>query len=232
MTTTTEQEQQRLDDAEYEAALARLRDYHDLLDVADRQVDSLSLARAADLAKVYEDRRWMDDPELTPARADALGRLRPDSRNRFAKWVQDVSPVRLRSRHTTELLAAHDLNAQVSTVSAVAPTGERVLRPLKSLVRTYPNAVPEVWSRAIEIAEGDPTAEQVTRAKRDFLAQYSPKERRREVRITRAQREAKEVRLHFSRLMDQQMFHTAAKLLIDLRSDLIQRRPPKSPESE
>src|SRR6266487_1132166 len=59
MTTTLEPTAiTRLDDFDYEVRLERLRAYVEQLERADKDADIGSLQRAADLAAVYEDKRW------------------------------------------------------------------------------------------------------------------------------------------------------------------------------
>lgn len=222
MSEATVQQAERLEDEDYQAALARLREYREMVEAADRRADQASLARAADLALLYEDRRWMD--ELPAAKPDVTGKVTPDSRNRFAKWVAEVSSVHLQTRQTTYLLGAYDLNAQVSTVSTVVPTGERVLRPLKAVQsKGYDHL--EVWRRAVELAEGRPPTEaQVRQAKTDYLAQFTPKDQRNRARRHKWQRQHDLIVGEFRALLRERQFGVAYDTLQELVTEYENQR--------
>jgi hypothetical protein len=209
---------------EYQAALDRLRTYRDLLETADRKADELSLTCAADLALLYESKQWAAD--LPPAKPDVTGKVQPYSRNRFATWVEKVSSINLRKSYTTQLLTAHDLYSQVSTVSAVAPMGAYSLRPLKFLAtKGHGGAVPEVWRRAVELAEGHaPTGEQVAQARRDYLAQFTPQENRQRAVRKRWEQAHDRIRAEFNVLLANGQLGVAYDTLNELMTDYETRK--------
>lgn len=156
----------QLDDFEFEAALARLRDYRRQLDEADRKADTGSLDRAADLARVFEDRRWA--AELPPPKKSHFKPVDPYSRSRFATWVKaklDYRPAR-----AYQLLNADDLRRVISTAVEVTPAvGEWSLRPLSPLLRKgRESEIPAIWERAVKLAHGGtPSIAQVRQALAD-----------------------------------------------------------------
>jgi hypothetical protein len=159
---------ERLDDSEYQTRIERLRSYREQLDRADQQADSGSLDRAADLAAVYTDKRWVDELPA-PIKASFRGRpVEPDSRSRFAKWAKeklDLAPA-----YSYFLLNAHELSGIISTrVETNRPRSAKALRPLYKLLKDKrgEQAV-DIWRRALQLAEGaTPTHAHVRKALAD-----------------------------------------------------------------
>jgi len=159
---------ERLDDAEYQTRIDRLRGYREQLDQADQQADTGSLDRAADLAAIYADKRWVDELPA-PKKASFRGRpVEPDSRSRFAKWVKER--LDLRPTSTYYLLNANELAGIVFTrVKENRPRTAGPLRPLYKLLKDKrgEQAV-DIWRRALELADGGiPTSAQVRKALAD-----------------------------------------------------------------
>jgi hypothetical protein len=175
-------EARRLDDAEFAAALERLRAYVAQLEEAKQQTtqagdraDAGSLERAGDAMAVYEDRRWTDK---LPAPKKTRGRReKTDSRERFYKYAQEyiTSPKTgngLKRTTTAQLLYAEDVYQLLCASGAEIPAGTtaRSLRPLVTLKNKQkrPQEIPAIWSRALELAEGRaPTGPQVSKARND-----------------------------------------------------------------
>jgi hypothetical protein len=173
----------RLDDAEYEASLERLRAYVEQLEEAkdkrgqaDRHADASSLDRATDLARVFEDKRWVDQVPQAKKRRGRRG-VKPDSREQFFKWVKEhvkshrTGQPLARSR-SDQLLNAHEVVGYFSTtremVEKYPDLTERAIRPLTKLRAGRTEEIPEVWRRAVELAEGGPpTAANIAKALAD-----------------------------------------------------------------
>jgi hypothetical protein len=164
MTATLEAAKQarRLDDAEYQARLEHLRAYVEQLERADRQADTGSLQRAADLMAIYEDRRWVEDmPDPKPSRRPHLFKVVPDSREQFYKWAKDhiTSPTTSQPLHPSasrRLLDAEDIRAIVRHPLADDSATVTTLSPLAKLLKAgRGEEAPEVWRRAIKLAEAE-----------------------------------------------------------------------------
>ena len=161
MTTMIEQQsQQQLDDADYEARIERLRAYVQQLEQADQTADTGSLQRAADLAAIYEDKRWMEDmPEPAPSRRPTAFRVVPDSREQFFKWAKEhvTSPTTgqpLKPTTARTLLDVEKVVRSVRTPLRTETLGVRPFRPLAKLIKDGREAeVSEVWRRAVKLAE-------------------------------------------------------------------------------
>lgn len=165
---TTQAIEQHLADEEYQAAVDRLRSYVLQLEQAEAQSDAGSLERAADLARIYADKRWVDELPA-PSRTSFRGRpVEPDSRSRFAKWV--VANVGLNASYSYRLLNAHEL-ARIILPAAkeIPPTSAWSLRPLYKLLRDHRgDQAPAIWRRAVELADaGVPTVAHVRKALAD-----------------------------------------------------------------
>lgn len=158
---------ERLKDAEYDAAIERLRRYVAQLDEAKAHTaqagqrrEAGSLHRAADLMALYKDGRWVDQ---MPAPKKQRGRReKPDSPERFTKWAeQHVSNPTTGSslKRTTglKMLDAEEVRRILSTPLEEIPesVGLTTFGPLISLVKEKrAHDVPEVWRRALQLADG------------------------------------------------------------------------------
>lgn len=163
---------------EYEAALARVAAYREQLERADTQADQNSLDRAADLELIYQEMRWVDE---MPAPVHQIWRGRPvdpRSRNRFATWV--LQQTGLKPTTVSQLHKAHEVVGIIADTSAVIPASARALHAFSRLRRAgYGDRIPEVYKMAVQLAEGrPPTSAETKQAVRDFLAQWSPQQRR------------------------------------------------------
>jgi hypothetical protein len=196
------------------AALARIRDYREQVQRADRQSDQNSLDRARDLELIYQSMQWVDD---LPAPKHQVWRGRPvdpRSRNRFATWV--LQQTGLSPSYTRRFALAVDL---VNSCDLVTINSERALRPLLRLRRAgYGEHIPEVYKRAVELAEGQPpTSAETTRAVRDFLAKYTRTDRQKASSAEKLAAYQKRIGESFTLLMglDQQLAGTTLNSLID-----------------
>jgi hypothetical protein len=160
---------ERLDDAEYQARVERLRGYREQLDRADQQADTGSLDRAADLAAIYADKRWVDE-QPAPKKTHHRGRpVEPDSLSRFAKWAKER--LELEPRHCYQLYRADQIAAYLRQAQIKPGASERVLRPLSKLLKKGSERgeqAPDIWRRAVQLAEGDrPTNTHIRKALAD-----------------------------------------------------------------
>ena len=95
---------------DYDTALARVRAYAKKIRDGERAADQESLDRAADLAFLYEDRRWVEE-EAAAGRAPKTTMFRgrpvdPAAKHRFGTWLYnrgDLGP-----SQTTRLLKANE----------------------------------------------------------------------------------------------------------------------------
>ena len=152
----------RLDDFDYEARIERLRAYVEQLEGADRQADTGSLQRAADLMAIYEDKRWMDDmPEPAPSRRPNTFKVVPDSRKQFGKWAEAhvTSPTTgrpLAPRTTRTLLDTEDVIRSMGGAPLPESVGAQTLVPLGKLVQDdRADQISDVWRRALKLAEAE-----------------------------------------------------------------------------
>lgn len=167
MTVAPTAETDRLDDDAYERAIVELRAYREQLDRADKQADAGSLDRAAVLAAIFVDKRWVDE---VPAPKKTHFRGRPvvaDSRSRFAKWVMER--VGLQPRHCYQLLNANTVANSLRGAHINPGASEWALRPLSKLLRDErSDEIEAVWRRAVELADGESlTSAHVRQALRD-----------------------------------------------------------------
>lgn len=206
----------------YDEALARVRDYAAKIRAGEQATDQDSLARAEDLALIYEDKRWVQelaDEGKAPKTKVYRGRpVDPESRNRFASWV--LTREGLGPSYTKRLLQANDWRSNYGAPGTVIPT-ERAMRPLYALERRGRGAsTAEVIERAHELAEYGPvTAAQTRQAVSEFWAKYSPGEKRRMDRDAEAKRHATKLRTEARWLIENGYFRTLADVLTELDSE-------------
>jgi hypothetical protein len=144
--------------------LKRLQVFAEQQDAAVKSADRDTLARAADLVALYEDKSWVG--EIPPPKRSAIRSrpVDPESFSRFTKWLAERVPIRgstaYRLRDAHEMVRTYFANGEFS------PTSESVVRPLKWFRKNdYENRIPEVWSLAVELAGGrTPDAPTVRRA--------------------------------------------------------------------
>jgi hypothetical protein len=186
-----------------EALLDSIAEYATWLQEAERLVQAKSLEKAADLATLYGEGSWVKEwQEVDPPTTDAFGKHGdPDSRNRFARWLIWAEEQRGKSApsrpHTLKLLDVHDTVSVLPHRSQVhALTSGVTARALEPLIRLkkigYESRIPEVWNRAVELAEEDSEAERVTQthvkeARAEFIGTLTPELQRQAVNIPRAQ---------------------------------------------
>jgi hypothetical protein len=206
----------------YDEALERVRAYAEKIRDGERTADQESLARAADLALLYEDKRWVAELAAegkAPKTKVFRGRpVDPESRNRFASWV--LTHEGLKPAYAKRLLQVHDWR-QRFTATAVAKslTGEFAIRPLYALERRgMGDHTGEVLDRAQEIAgDGEHVTSAHTRqAVSEFWAKYSPGEKRRMDRDAQAKQHATKMRREALWLVENGYLKTFADLLTEL----------------
>lgn len=169
---------------EHEAQLlAEVLDYAAMIERGEKQLESVSMQKAAALDALYRSETWVAEAmEVQPAKKDAVGRPPvPNSRNRFSKWLNERAKksgdVTLVSRRINQLLAAHELASYGNARSRNYPWTEYVYRPLLWMTRngprhgeTFTDRIPDVERIAIDIA-GSP--DRVTNAiMRQAVAQF------------------------------------------------------------
>lgn len=202
----------------YDQALERVRAYAQQIRDGEQSVDSESLQRAADLALIYQDKRWVKelaDEGKAPKNKVYRGRpVDPESRNRFASWVlthEGLSPV-----YTKKLLAAQTWRETYGY--PVSINTERAIRPLYALERRgRGDQTAEVIALAAELAGDDPiTAAHTRQAMSEFWKRYSPGEKRRMDADAEAKRHAAKIRTEARWLIDHGYLKTFASLLTEL----------------
>lgn len=209
----------------YAAAVKRLQSYVEQLTSADKKADQGTLERAADLALVYETKAWKDE---VPAPKNAVWRGRPvdpESRNRFATWA--LQQLGLSPSRTKELFRAHDWIATYGRATSISPSGAWALRPLYRLERIgRKDAVAEVYRRAVELAEGrPPTAAETKQAVRDYMARFTPTQKRTLATKTKAEDLHDKILRDFRSLLEMGYLGTAQKTLNDQLQEFQARKP-------
>lgn len=176
-----------------EQLLDSIAEYADRLAKADRLADADSLAKAADLNALYVDGSWVAEwQEVHPARKDATGRVDSGSRSRFAAWLTWAEEQRGKSapvsRRCYQLLTAHEIVSLLPPSRLNTVQTEGTVRPLLWLLKAkYADRIPEVWARAVELADGKPvTNKHVLEARREFRAELSPSQNRAAIQTQRA----------------------------------------------
>jgi hypothetical protein len=118
-----------MNDVEYDAALERVRAYARKIRDGEQAVDQESLDRAADLAALYEDKRWIAELEAegkAPKTIVFRGRpVDPGSKERFSKWAAEH--VEFGPRYAKMLLRVKDWISR-NAVPIIPPT-EWAIRP-------------------------------------------------------------------------------------------------------
>lgn len=208
---------------DYAEALARVRDYKEQLQRADRTADQNSLDRARDLELLYQSMQWVDE---LPAPKNAVWRGRPvdpRSRNRFATWV--LQQTGLNPGYVKRLHTAVEIYGAIGT--EIPQTSEGALRPLQRLRRAgYGDHIPEVYRRAIELAEGrPPTSAETRQAVRDFLARYTTAQRRQSTAAEALAKRQQAIRAQFIVLLgaDTEQAGVTLNSLIDLYNEQVQK---------
>jgi hypothetical protein len=141
----------------------------------DQEADQQSLDRAADLEEIYDEMLWVH--EMPEPKKQRGRRVKPDSREQFAKWVAKTYGWKDPSARISQLHKAHEvLPILLTRVRGIRPTGEKTLRPLGKLrEQGYEDHQAEVWEEAVKIAQGTaPTHSQVTKAVNEFLERHKP----------------------------------------------------------
>ena len=69
--------------------LAEVLDYAEMIARGEKQLDAVSMQKAAATEALYRSESWVQESQrIQPAREDAVGRPPvPNSRNRFVKWL-------------------------------------------------------------------------------------------------------------------------------------------------
>lgn len=160
--------------------LAEVLEYAAMIERGEKQLDSVSMQKAAALDALYRSESWVAEAmEIQPPRKDAVGRPPvPNSRNRFVKWLgwraKNEGKPSLRSAYTYRLI---DAGTYFAARRNNYGWTEYVYRPLLWLTKngprpgeTFTERIPEVERIAIDLA-GSP--DKVTNAvMRKAVAQF------------------------------------------------------------
>jgi hypothetical protein len=176
---------QPLNDVEYEAALARIRDWVDQSRTLEGETQKGTIQRAAEMVAVYEDKRWVKD---IPAPKNKVWRGRPvdpESFNRFSSWLLQQTGLSTGAARRWNL--AHRLVSDLLLRGAIKPSAEYIVRSLLPLRKIgYEDQIQILWRRAVDLAGGqEPTAEQVKKVVSEFRKEIGAKT------IRRVQRQAR-----------------------------------------
>lgn len=158
--------------SEIDDLLNTVADYAEAVDQAGRMEQSKSMAAAAALDALYERREWVDEwleQSPAPTTPRALNNFKPDSRNRFTKWLEWKQTERKRaapkSQYVYRLLDAEQIAQSLNFANGERQTRltEGMLRPLKWMRKyRYDDRLPEVWKRAVAIAGSDSKVTETT----------------------------------------------------------------------
>lgn len=155
--------------------LNRLRTFAEQQDAADQAADRDTLARAADIVALYEDKSWVGEMPAPKRGAIRSRPVDPESFSRFTKWLAERVPIG--GRRAYQLREAHEVTTTYLNRVQISPTGETAVRPLKWFKKNdYADRIPEVWASACSLAgNASPSAVQVRRAVSQWKAANLPK---------------------------------------------------------
>jgi hypothetical protein len=199
VTKPVEEQQVKLTDDEYQAALKELADFDKAIAESDRLSQMGTLEKAAVLDKLFKDERWIVErnaERIVTAKTPAGGRpVDPTSRSQFSTWVRGRFS-RIAPRTTYQLLDAVSITREFLAHAQVTPSQEAQLRPLKKLVKTaYGNGsrIVPIWDIACRIASEngytEPTPQDVRAAESEWKREHIPAtQARREDAQARAER--------------------------------------------
>jgi hypothetical protein len=219
---------------EYGAALERVRAYAEKIRDGEKVVDQESLDRAADLARLYEDKRWIAE-EAAAGRAPKTkvhnGRpVDPAARHRFGTWLLHGGG--LSPRQTTALLKAHDWETTYSRgPQKTRLVGETSIRPLYALGRKgYGDETPKVLARAQEIAgDGMPiTSAHTKQAVREFWASIPKPQQRKQAKTVKADQLRQRALTIIDELIEMGAYGSAQQALREGLAHLKSRRQLKA----
>jgi hypothetical protein len=202
---------------EYDTALARVRAYAEKIRAGEKAADQESLDRAADLAILYEDKRWVEDEAIAgraPKTKVFRGRpVDPESRNRFASWVlthEGLSP-----SYTRRLLAVHTWRSNYCASGTLIPPTEGAIRPLYALERRgYGDDTPKVLARAKEIAGDMPvTSAHIKESLSEFWAAVPKVEQKYKLTVRKAEQLRKKTIADFDLLIEMGAYGDAQEAL-------------------
>lgn len=160
---------------------------------AEAGADSISMEHAAALEVLYQSEAWVAEwLKIKPVKPNAAGRMyEPNSRNRFNQWMawraskEGWKPPR--AAHTYRLLNARKVQHCLSRGVSSKMT-ERAIRPIAwMLTREYDERIKEVEQIAIELANGGPITDTITRKAMSEWKKANLGDRG----VTKANREAK-----------------------------------------
>jgi hypothetical protein len=194
-----EEQQVKLTDEEYQAALKELAEFDRAIAEADRLSEVGTLEKAAVLDKLFKDERWIVErnaERIVTAKTPAGGRpVDPTSKSQFSTWVRGrfnhIDP-----RRTYQLLDAKALLDSYLNQVQITPTSERVLRPLKKLTKQAyggGSRILPIWEIACRIASENgytnPTSQDVKAAEAEWKREHIPAtQARKEDAMARAER--------------------------------------------
>lgn len=203
------------------AILKRLREFATLQVEAGELSNKDTLARGADLLKLYHDKEyWVGQLEPPKVKMNRGRPVDPGSQNRFTTWARENADVALAPQTIRALLHAATFIAACSNKSRL--NGEAAVRPLYQLDRKgYGDRVDYVLARAQGLAGERATINRAhtQQAVREFLDEQPKPERKRAEAKATAQREAELVQYHI-----QVMFEIGAFAeLTEIQQDMTRR---------
>jgi hypothetical protein len=124
---------------EREDILSRLRDYLSSVRSLNAQtaegrdeIDQGTMPLVLGLPKLYEDRSWVQELGA-PKKAKKRGRIKPDSQDRFVKWLREKQEIQVGQPMVSRFFSAREvLNSYANGIEV--QTTEGALRPLASFV--------------------------------------------------------------------------------------------------
>jgi hypothetical protein len=155
--------------------LKRLRVFAEEQKAAEQAADHDTLARAADIVALYEDKSWVGEMPAPKRGAVRSRPVDPESFSRFTKWLAERTPIH--GRRAYQLRDAHEMATTYLHRVQISPTGERAVRPFKWFQKNgYEDRIPEVWRLACQLAGGhSPDGPTVRKAISQWKADNLPK---------------------------------------------------------
>jgi len=187
-----------LNDVEYEAAVAQIRDWVDQSRTLEGETQKATMERAAEMVALYEDegKRWVKEVK-PPKNKVWRGRpVDPESFNRFSGWL--LQQTGLSPGRANQWWRADRLVSELFVRVQIKPSAEYLVRSLVPLRKMgYDDQVDDLWQRAVNLAGGqEPTEAQVKQVKSDFLKELGA------ATVKRAQREGRRKELRDIALAD------------------------------
>lgn len=151
-------------------AFDRVVQFADRLNASEKLADQNSMDAAEAMHELYEAGEWVDEwLTESPIKERTGGRpAEPTSKTRFAQWLhwklESTGHQAVVTRRTYQLLNAFEVRTYLNAVQRSAAESEWAIRPL-DWFRKHKLArfIPEVFGRALELADGAPVTREHTR---------------------------------------------------------------------